>query len=158
MSDLIVNSKSAPDANGSVVKVTPESAGWGYVGFEVLRLPFGEAVERRADGEEVCLVPLSGTCSVVSKSEAWEIGGRKGPFDGPPHALYLRPERTTGSRPRVSWSLRSAPPRPRAAWRRSSSGRRRSSSRRAARGTWSARCGPYSWRRGPPNACSSSRC
>ena len=92
MSDLIVNSKSGPDANGSVVKVTPESAGWGYVGFEVLRLPFGEAIERRADGEEICLVPISGTCSVVFESEAWEIGGRKGPFDGPPHALYLPPE------------------------------------------------------------------
>jgi 5-deoxy-glucuronate isomerase len=92
VSDLIVNSKSGPDANGSVVKVTPESAGWGYVGFEILRLPSGAAVERRADGEEACLVPISGTCSVVSENEAWEIGGRKGPFDGPPHALYLPPE------------------------------------------------------------------
>src|SRR3712207_2809779 len=62
--DLIVKSNNEPDANGTVVKVTPESAGWEYVGFEVLRLAAGESVERRAEGEEVCLVPASGTCSV----------------------------------------------------------------------------------------------
>jgi 5-deoxy-glucuronate isomerase len=76
--NLIVKSKSEPDANGTVMKVTPESAGW-------------EFVERRAEGEEVCLVPVSGACSVSAGSEEWEIGGRKGPFDGPPHALYLPP-------------------------------------------------------------------
>ena len=92
MSNLIVSSKNEPDANGSVVKVTPQSAGWEYVGFEVLRLAAGESVERGTDGEEVCLVPISGTCSVSAASERWEIGGRKDPFDGPPHALYLPPE------------------------------------------------------------------
>ncbi len=102
MSNLVVKSKNEPDTDASVVRVTPESAGWEYVGFEVLKLSGGEFVERRADGQEVCLVPLSGTCSVSAGSEEWEIGGRKGPFDGPPHALYLPPgtdyrvEATTG--------------------------------------------------------------
>ena len=91
MPDLIVKSKNEADEGGSVVKVTPESAGWEYVGFEVLKLAGGESTERRAEGEEVCLVPISGACSVSSGSEVWEIGGRKGPFDGPPHALYLPP-------------------------------------------------------------------
>jgi 5-deoxy-glucuronate isomerase len=89
--DLIVKSKNGAHEDGSVVKVTPESAGWEYVGFEVLKLPDGESVERHAEGEEVCLIPISGTCSVSSGSKAWQIGGRKGPFDGPPHALYLPP-------------------------------------------------------------------
>ena len=91
MSDLIVSSKSEPDAGGSVVRVTPESAGWKYVNFEVLRLATGGTADRSTGGEEVCLVPISGTCSVTAASEAWEIGGRKDPFDGPPHALYLPP-------------------------------------------------------------------
>ncbi len=91
MPDLIVKSNNEADANGTVVKVTPESAGWEYVGFEVLRLAGGESVERLAEGEEVCLVPISGACSVSSGSGVWEIGGRDGPFDGPPHALYLPP-------------------------------------------------------------------
>jgi 5-deoxy-glucuronate isomerase len=89
--DLIVKSNSEPDASGSVVKVTPESAGWGYVGFEVLRLVAGESVERTTGTEEVCLVPISGACSVATGSDEWEIGGREDPFDGPPHALYLPP-------------------------------------------------------------------
>ena len=102
MPDLIVKSKNEADANGSVVKVTPESAGWEYVGFEVLKLAGGETVERHAEGEEVCLVPISGTCSVSSTLGEWTIGGREGPFDGPPRALYLPPgvdyrvEATTG--------------------------------------------------------------
>jgi len=91
VSDLIVKSKNVPDREGSVVKVTPRSAGWEYVGFEVLRLAAGETVERRTGGEEVCLVPISGTCSVSSALGEWEFGGREGPFDGPPHALYLPP-------------------------------------------------------------------
>src|SRR3712207_4896970 len=56
--DLIVKSKNEPDANGTVVKVTPESVGWEYVGFEVLRLAAGGSVERRAEGDEVCLVAV----------------------------------------------------------------------------------------------------
>lgn len=91
MPNLVVKSKNGPDKGGSVVKVTPESAGWRYVGFEVLKFADGDSVERRAEGEEVCLVPISGACTVSSRSEAWQIEGRKGPFEGPPHALYLPP-------------------------------------------------------------------
>jgi 5-deoxy-glucuronate isomerase len=88
--DLLVSS-TEPDQDGAVVKVTPESAGWEYVGFEVLKLVSGQAVERRAEGEEVCLVPLSGRCTVSAGDERWEIGGRKSVFDGAPYALYLPP-------------------------------------------------------------------
>ena len=91
MPDLIVKSREAPDVEGSVVRVTPESAGWEYVGFEVLRLEAGKSVGRATGGEEVCLVPISGACSVSSDLGEWTIGGREGPFDGPPHALYLPP-------------------------------------------------------------------
>jgi 5-deoxy-glucuronate isomerase len=91
--DLIVTSKKEPDANGSVVKVTPESAGWEYVGFEVLRLADGESVERGTDGEEVCLVPLSGRSTVSTENDEWpDVGGRESVFDGAPHAVYLPPE------------------------------------------------------------------
>ena len=98
MTDLVVPSSKTPAEDGSVVKVTPESAGWGYVGFEVLRLAAGGIAERVAIGVEVCLVPVSGRCHVATEAEEWrDIGGREGPFDGPPHALYLPP----GTRYRV---------------------------------------------------------
>ena len=93
MSELLVASKKEPGTDGSVVKVTPESAGWEYVGFEVLRLRAGGATERDTGREEVCMVPLSGRCAVAAGGEAWEVGGRESPFDGAPHALYLPPGR-----------------------------------------------------------------
>jgi len=92
VTDLVVASSKEPDAEGRVVKVTPESAGWEYVGFEVLRLSAGENVRRRAGGEEVCLVVLSGSCTVSADGDEWRISGRESVFDGPPHALYLPPD------------------------------------------------------------------
>ncbi len=92
MTDLIVPVNSAPDAGGNVVRITPESAGWEYVGFEVLRLEDGRTVERRADGEEVCLVVLSGYCTISTADDGWTgIGGRDSVFEGRPHAVYLPP-------------------------------------------------------------------
>ena len=101
MSDLIVSGSNGAD--GSVVKVTPESAGWEYVGFEVFRLQSGQTLERETADEEVCLVVVSGRCRVSAGGNEWDdVGGRESPFDGPPHAVYLPPgtsykvEATTG--------------------------------------------------------------
>jgi 5-deoxy-glucuronate isomerase len=92
MPDLLVKSKSTPEENGSVVKVTPESAGWDYVGFEVFQLGEGQTVERQSGEEEVCLVLLSGRCNVSTEGEEWRnIGGRESVFDGATCALYLPP-------------------------------------------------------------------
>jgi 5-deoxy-glucuronate isomerase len=92
VSDLLVTSKKEPEADGSVIKVSPESAGWEYVGFEVLRLADGRTVERRADGEELCLVILSGYCTVSTADDEWRgIGERDSVFEGPPYAVYLPP-------------------------------------------------------------------
>ena len=90
MADLIVSSKKKPYTDGSVVKVTPESAGWEYVGFEVFRLEEGQTVEWHTGEQEVCLVVLSGLCNVSTEGEEWRnIGGRESVFDGAPCALYL---------------------------------------------------------------------
>ncbi len=68
--------------------VTPESAGWRYVGFEVVRPP-----HRGANGErELCLVVVEGTCTVRSEYGTWkDLGGRETPFEGRPDAAYLPP-------------------------------------------------------------------
>ena len=67
--------------------VTPESAGWSYVGFEVARGPF----ERSTGAGELCLVVLSGSCTVRSDHGSWTLGGRPDPFSGLPDAAYLPP-------------------------------------------------------------------
>ena len=92
MADLIVSSKKEPTTDGSVVKVTPESAGWEYVGFEVFRLGTGRTLERGTGSEEVCLVVLAGRCRCSAGQEEWEeVGDRESPFDGPAYAVYLSP-------------------------------------------------------------------
>jgi 5-deoxy-glucuronate isomerase len=110
--DLIVSSKKEPDTDGSVVKVTPESAGWEYVGFEVLKLEAGQTVERRSEREEVCLVVLSGRFHVSAGANEWrDIGERKSPFDGPPYAVYLPPGTTyrVGATTDLELAVTSAP-------------------------------------------------
>ena len=78
----------APDADGLIVSVTPESAGWTYTGFSVHRL--AGRLERREEERETCVVLLSGSCSLMGLGEA----ARETVFDGPPTALYV-PPRTT---------------------------------------------------------------
>jgi 5-deoxy-glucuronate isomerase len=92
VSKLIVGSSPHPDEGGRVVRVTPQSAGWEYVGFEVLGLEAGRSGSRGTGSEEVCLVPLSGKCNVLAGDEEWkDLGGRESVFEGPPDALYLPP-------------------------------------------------------------------
>lgn len=80
-----------PAPDGAIL-VTPESAGWTYVGFEVLRLDEGERAERFTGDREVCAVVVSGTLHVSSAHGAWrDLGGRPDPFSGPPEAAYLPP-------------------------------------------------------------------
>jgi len=87
MSKLIVHSH-APDVDGCLVRVTPEDAGWRYVGFEVYRL--GE-LRRATTGIETCVVVLSGLVDFAAGGDTWVGVGRDGLFDGPPIALYVPP-------------------------------------------------------------------
>jgi 5-deoxy-glucuronate isomerase len=87
---LLVRGDEGPDAEGRVVAITPEGAGWRHVGFEGFRLRAGQRVERRTGGDEACVVVLSGVCRARAGGIEWpEVGGRASPFDGLPHALYL---------------------------------------------------------------------
>jgi 5-deoxy-glucuronate isomerase len=88
VSSLLVH----PAGDGTLVSITPESAGWRYVGFEVLLLGCGQAVERDTGGRECCVVFVAGSGHVRSEHGVWrDLGGREGPFAGPPDAAYLPP-------------------------------------------------------------------
>ena len=78
---------------GTWEPVTPASAGWRYLSFEVVSLPAGAAAERSSDGDEVCLVVLRGSCRVRSGGESFELPGRADVFAGPPWSVYLPPGR-----------------------------------------------------------------
>jgi 5-deoxy-glucuronate isomerase len=90
VSELLVRG-SAPSSDGTILTVTPKSAGWDYVGFEVLSLGPGVVATRSCGDREVCIVAISGRVAVSSRDGEWEIGSRHDPWSGPPDAAYLRP-------------------------------------------------------------------
>lgn len=75
---------------GQVHCITPASAGWRYVGFEVLDVRPQQSVERAIPDREQCLVLLSGRASVSVNAQSFgTIGVRSTPFEGKPFAVYV---------------------------------------------------------------------
>ena len=92
MSRLISPSRRAPEPDGLLVSVTPDSAGWSYVGFDVYLLGAGMQIELDMSAREVCIVMLAGRADVASGTQRWkDVGSRSSVFDGTPDAVYLPP-------------------------------------------------------------------
>ena len=74
-----------------IVEVTPQSAGWAYVGFSAHRLGPGERLDLAASGDELCIVVLTGTVTVQAQGKTWrDIGRRTSVFSGEaPYAVYV---------------------------------------------------------------------
>jgi 5-deoxy-glucuronate isomerase len=90
-SELIVKSSELPDKQGNVLTVTPESASWDYVGFQVYRMRAGQSLQQDTGSNEVCLVILSGKANVATAEESWSgIGSRLNIFEQvPPFSVYV---------------------------------------------------------------------
>jgi 5-deoxy-glucuronate isomerase len=88
----VIHAAAPGAADCSIVSVTPQSAGWRHVGFEVLALGSGVRARRQASQREVCIVVIAGSCDVRSEHGEWrDLGARQTPFGGPPDAAYLPP-------------------------------------------------------------------
>jgi len=77
-----------------IVKITPRSAGWAYVGFEALRLAAGESIDIGLPRDrEGCLVMLIGRAEVdVDRRHFGTLGGRASVFaESSPDAVYAPP-------------------------------------------------------------------
>lgn len=87
MSKLLVK----PSATTQVHQVTPQSAGWSYVGFSVHDLAAGETLDCQQTGRELCILVLTGTANISTGSNSWlNVGGRTSVFvDQPPGAVYV---------------------------------------------------------------------
>ncbi|MGK5051614.1 5-deoxy-glucuronate isomerase [Janthinobacterium sp. RB2P8] len=87
MSPLLVKAR----PGSTIVEVTPESAGWTYVGFAAHRLAAGEHISLETGSRELCIVVLTGTVTVQAGGQTWEhIGNRQSVFeDCSPYAVYV---------------------------------------------------------------------
>jgi 5-deoxy-glucuronate isomerase len=80
-------------ALGKVHEITPETAGWGYVGFSLYRLKPGETVSEATGDREAILVLVEGKAAITAAGTDWgEMGDRMDVFEKtPPHCLYVPP-------------------------------------------------------------------
>lgn len=91
MTDLLVHPGS-PTGDGTIMTVSPESARWTYVGFEIVALREGTPARRETGDRELCAVVVNGTVDVRSSRGEWlQLGGRLDPWSGMPDAVYLPP-------------------------------------------------------------------
>ncbi len=90
MPDLLLKNH-APDRQGLVHRVTPASAGWGHVGFELFRLKPGQRIEAQTGEREACLVLVGGKARIRADGHDFGVvGERAGPFEGKkPAAVYV---------------------------------------------------------------------
>ncbi|MDO8883642.1 5-deoxy-glucuronate isomerase [Pseudotabrizicola sp.] len=77
--------------HGKVHEITPQSAGWRYVGFSLYRLRAGETAAEATGTREVILVMVEGKAAVTAAGQDWGIlGERMNVFEKtPPHCLYV---------------------------------------------------------------------
>lgn len=90
MSSLLAKCQ-PPDANGRIQHISPENAGWRFVGFDVYRLTAGKALVLESAENELCLVLVAGIASVSTQhAEYPHIGKRMSPFERtPPYSVYV---------------------------------------------------------------------
>jgi 5-deoxy-glucuronate isomerase len=87
MPKLLVKPKAG---EGRVVNVTPASAGWTYVGFDLWKLDTGQTAKGESKDRETCLVFVSGKGRVtVATRDLGVIGERLSPFEGKPWSVYV---------------------------------------------------------------------
>jgi len=88
MADLLVKPSGT---SGKVHDVTPDSAGWGYVGFALHRLRPGDRVGDQTGNREVVLVLVEGKAHIQAAGQDWgEMGERMSVWEKvPPHAIYV---------------------------------------------------------------------
>lgn len=87
MSKLLLKHK---QGEGRILHVTPESAGWTYVGFDVWKLKQGQSAKGGDKTRETCLVFITGKGRVtVDGKDLGLLGERMSPFEGKPWSVYV---------------------------------------------------------------------
>lgn len=88
MADLLVKPRGT---HGKVHDITPESAGWGYVGFGLYRLHPGETAAEATGDREVILVLVEGRARISAADQNFGLlGERMSVFERlKPHCVYV---------------------------------------------------------------------
>ena len=76
---------------GKTHDISPQSADWSFVGFELYKLKPGESAKDTTNGNEVILVLVEGKAEISAAGQPFgEMGERMDVFERkPPHCLYV---------------------------------------------------------------------
>ena len=87
MSDLL---KKPFGKRGKVHQITPESAGWRYVGFSLYHLKAGDTAAEATGDREVILVLVEGKAAITGAGQDWGVlGDRMNVFEKTPPPLFV---------------------------------------------------------------------
>lgn len=91
MSSSILSKKTMADSTGRIQHITPENAGWRYIGFDVYQLKPNQTLTISTQEREYCFVLVAGRASVKTSKENYpNIGQRMSPFERiPPYSVYV---------------------------------------------------------------------
>src|SRR5215212_9707358 len=81
--NILIHPALNPDDPDQLLAITPESAGWDYISFQLRRLAQGQSWSFESGENELALVNLTGRYTVQSNRGKWSgIGGRPNVFMG----------------------------------------------------------------------------
>jgi 5-deoxy-glucuronate isomerase len=72
-----------------IVRITPEAAHWGYSGLLVLNLAKADTYLGNTGGNEMIVLPLSGSCTVDTDAGGADLAGRDDPFSEVTDCAYV---------------------------------------------------------------------
>ena len=77
------------------VDIDQSVTGFDYLkSLRIYRFETGQVIDGEAEGDEVCIVFMSGNATMEvmgAETHRWEIKGRTNPFETAPHVVYLPP-------------------------------------------------------------------
>lgn len=87
----LLSKRRQKDDGGRIQDITPQSANWNYVGFEVFELEPGETLQQETGDSEVVVVLIAGKADIATNEQSFDgIGARMSPFERTkPYAVYV---------------------------------------------------------------------
>ena len=87
--NMLIYPSADPHDQDLILTVTPQSAGWDFISFQVRRLSMGNTWSFNSRANELAIIILSGSISVNSNRGSWEGIERENVWTSAATALYL---------------------------------------------------------------------
>jgi 5-deoxy-glucuronate isomerase len=88
--NLLIRPSETPRDPDLILDITPETAGWKFIAFQVRHLEAGDSWTCAVEEAELAFVNLTGRYTIETSRGEWKkVGGRDSVFESAAHVLYL---------------------------------------------------------------------